>query len=120
MDDISYDVSVSQDSICYANGPIASLYGKGGIQNSWQDQPSFSVLSSLISTLPESKLLPTISLIVGAHPAVVNGGHSHFGWRASFSLFTGLTRTRVRSTPLRPICPLRCYTSLCASATFPR
>ena len=52
VEEVVYDVGVTADALAYANGRRASMYGKGGTQFSWQDQPSFAVLSSLIVTMP--------------------------------------------------------------------
>jgi WD40 repeat protein len=35
-----YSATITSDSICFVDGNKASMYGKAGIQYSWQDQPS--------------------------------------------------------------------------------
>ena len=55
VEEVVYDVGVTADALAYANGRRASMYGKGGTQFSWQDQPSFAVLSSLIVTMMHSE-----------------------------------------------------------------
>ena len=77
VEEVVYDVGVTADALAYANGRRASMYGKGGTQFSWQDQPSFAVLSSLIVTMmhSEKQLLRSLRLVTDRHPAVVNARH---------------------------------------------
>ena len=81
VEEVVYDVGVTADALAYANGRRASMYGKGGTQFSWQDQPSFAVLSSLIETMmhSEKQLLRSLRLVTDRHPAVVNARHPRTG-----------------------------------------
>jgi len=69
-----YAISVTPDSVCYTDGKYASLYGKPGVHYSWQDQPSYMVVSQLVNKMAstEEKLLQCVSLILEKHPTAVN------------------------------------------------
>ena len=69
-----FDISVRQDSIAFGNGPRATMFGAGGTHFSWQERPSFQVVSGVILSLlsAEDQLLRSVQLIIDRHPAVVN------------------------------------------------
>ena len=73
--DTAFDISMTKDSLCYSNGARATMFGAGGTHFGWNEQPSFSVVSSLIMSLlsTEEQLLKTISLILERHPADYGG-----------------------------------------------
>jgi len=50
------------------------MYGAGGTQSSWQDRPSFSTMTSLITSLAsdEGTLLRSVANIISRHPSIVN------------------------------------------------
>ena len=49
-DEITYEVCLTDDSLCYTDGKLAAMYGKGS-DYSWRDPPSFRVVSSIINTM---------------------------------------------------------------------
>lgn len=69
-----YSLCVSKDSLTFTDGAQATMFGKGGTQYAWRDQPSTRVLMDLIGALltEEDKLYHCLQLIVRRHPAIVN------------------------------------------------
>jgi len=69
-----YDLCISAEALIYTNGRRATAYGKGGVHCSWQDQPSFNVITWLITSLSssEDQLLKTMGLLLSRAPACVN------------------------------------------------
>jgi len=67
-------ICLSANSICYNSGSSAFVYGAGGTACTWQDRPSFEMMTSLISTLAaeEEMLLRCVSVILAKHPSIVN------------------------------------------------
>ena len=72
--EVVYSISLTSDSICFTNGSYGSMYGKPGIQYSWQDQPSYVVVSQMVMQMlsNEEDLLTCLSLIMVKHPSTVN------------------------------------------------
>lgn len=82
VDETTFNIALTQDCLCYTNGKVASTLGKGGGSSyAWRDQPSYSVVSSIISALlsDEMMLLRTLSLVVRQNPAVVNSADPDTG-----------------------------------------
>ena len=79
--EVTYAVSISQDSICYASGNHASLFGKGGAHYSWRDQPSFEVVSAQVLALASSEelLMRCLRHMISRHPAMINAHHPLLG-----------------------------------------
>jgi hypothetical protein len=69
-----YSICFSRDSICYTNGACAFMYGAGGTRHSWDDRPSFSVVTELIASLvgDEQSLYRCMNHLVTRHPSVIN------------------------------------------------
>jgi len=67
-------ICLTHSSICYNAGSSAFVYGAGGTACGWQDRPSFSMMTSLISSLAaeEHMLLRCVSVILMRHPSIVN------------------------------------------------
>ena len=81
VQETTYDIAITHDSICFTTGWCATMFGKGGMACSWDEQPSFIVLSSWVQAMlsSEEQLLHMISLILDRHPAVVNTSHPEKG-----------------------------------------
>lgn len=74
VDGTVYSVVLTGDSICYANGRRATMYGNGHGHYGWRDQPSYSVVSRLLLSMlgSEERLCRALMLLLRRHPAIVN------------------------------------------------
>ena len=72
--EMTNDIAVMRDSLCFVNGTRATMFGAGGTHYGWREKPSFSVVTNLITTLlsSEEQLVKSIGLIVDHHPSIVN------------------------------------------------
>ena len=74
VQETTFDISMRQDSIAFCNGHRATLFGASGSHCSWQEKPSFQVVTQVILSLlsVEEQLLRSVQLIIQRHPSCVN------------------------------------------------
>ena len=56
VNEVTYSACISQHSLAFANGQLASMYGQGGTEYGWADPPSFGVVASLILSMLSSEV----------------------------------------------------------------
>ena len=70
-----YAIATSSHSLGWSNGNRAMVLGRGGNCYGWQDQPSYRLITSLITELlsNEDQLLRCLTLIFKKHPSLALG-----------------------------------------------
>ena len=74
VNETTFDISMTNDSLGYTNGARTTMLGAGGQHYGWDEKPSFQVVAGLIMSLlsVEHQLLKTVKLIIDHHPSVIN------------------------------------------------
>lgn len=106
VDETTFAVVATPDSIAFTNGNACSMYGKGGMEYAWRDPPSFGVVASLIMTMlgNEEELLHCTKLIIDNHPAVVNSRDPETGASLLQFVISNANRSRLLDILLASQC----------------